>query len=120
MECLEIARRYTIRLSELIEENYSNIIIVFSGTRGFHIHVLDFQAGDWTFFDGYDPVKSHEVRRAPLHPLSRPDESNLSPLLSQRLNHANMQADREQDGPREEKRDPHSRRGQPLPSNMAD
>ena len=62
-ECLEIVKRYTIRICELIEENYSNIIIVFSGARGFHIHVLDFQAGDWAFFDGHDPVKSHWVAR---------------------------------------------------------
>jgi len=61
--CLEIARRYTIRLSELIEENYSNIMIVFSGARGFHIHVLDFKVGDWTFYNEHDPVKSHEVAR---------------------------------------------------------
>jgi hypothetical protein len=61
--CLEIARRYTIRLSEIIEENYSNIMIVFSGARGFHIHVLDFQVRDWTFYNEHDPVKSHEVAR---------------------------------------------------------
>ena len=61
--CLEIARRYTIRLSEIIEENYSNIMIVFSGARGFHIHVLDFKVGDWTFYNEHDPVKSHEVAR---------------------------------------------------------
>jgi hypothetical protein len=48
-ECLEIAKKYTIRLSELIEENYSNIMIVFSGARGFHIHVLDFQVGTGRF-----------------------------------------------------------------------
>jgi hypothetical protein len=63
MECLEIARKYTIRLSELIEENYSNIMIVFSGARGFHIHVLDFKVGDWTYYNEHDPVKSHEVAR---------------------------------------------------------
>jgi hypothetical protein len=61
--CLEIARRYSIRLSEIIEENYSNIMIVFSGARGFHIHVLDFKVGDWTFYNEHDPVKSHEVAR---------------------------------------------------------
>jgi hypothetical protein len=62
-QCLEIARRYTIRLSEIIEENYSNIMIVFSGARGFHIHVLDFQVRGWTFYNEHDPVKSHEVAR---------------------------------------------------------
>jgi hypothetical protein len=61
--CLEIARRYSIRLSEIIEENYSNIMIVFSGARGFHIHVLDFKVGDWTFYNEHAPVKSHEVAR---------------------------------------------------------
>ncbi|MGB9622531.1 MAG: hypothetical protein ACPL07_01680 [Candidatus Bathyarchaeia archaeon] len=34
---------------KLIEENY-NIEIVFSGARGFHIHVLYF-ARDWMFYN---------------------------------------------------------------------
>ncbi|MEM2057737.1 MAG: hypothetical protein QXO76_05765 [Thermoproteota archaeon] len=46
LACLEVARRYTIRLSELIEENYESIKIIFSGARGFHIHVLDFNVRD--------------------------------------------------------------------------
>jgi hypothetical protein len=62
-ECLEIVKKYTIRICELIEENYSNIIIVFSGVRGFHIHVLDFQAGDWASFDGHNLFKSHKAAR---------------------------------------------------------
>ncbi|MEM3424953.1 MAG: hypothetical protein QXI42_03940 [Thermoproteota archaeon] len=63
MACLEVARRYTVRLCELVEENYENIRIVFSGARGFHIHVLDFNVKDWTHYDEHDPVKSHEVAR---------------------------------------------------------
>ncbi|MBO3754275.1 MAG: hypothetical protein FGF53_05290 [Candidatus Brockarchaeota archaeon] len=61
--CLEVARKYTIRLTELVEENYENIAIVFSGARGFHIHVLDFNVRDWTHYNEHDPVKSHEVAR---------------------------------------------------------
>lgn len=61
--CVEVARKYTIRLSELIEENYSDIAIVFSGGRGFHIHVLDFNVKDWTHCDEHNPVESHEAAR---------------------------------------------------------
>ncbi|MEM3467092.1 MAG: DNA primase small subunit domain-containing protein, partial [Candidatus Jordarchaeales archaeon] len=61
--CLEVVRRYTIRLSELIEENYESIKIVFNGAKGFHIHMLDFNVRDWTRYNEHDPVKSHEVAR---------------------------------------------------------
>ncbi|MCX8183115.1 MAG: hypothetical protein N3F08_01655, partial [Crenarchaeota archaeon] len=61
--CLEVARKYTIRLAELVEENYEKIMVVFSGARGFHIHVLDFNVKDWTHYNEQDPVKSHEVAR---------------------------------------------------------
>ena len=46
-----------------MEENYSKIQIVFSGRRGFHIHVLDFDVRDWTRYDEKNPIKSHEVAR---------------------------------------------------------
>ncbi len=61
--CLGVARKYTIRLAELVEENYESIVIVFSGARGFHIHVLDFNVRDWTRYNEHDPVKSHEAAR---------------------------------------------------------
>jgi hypothetical protein len=70
--CLEAARRYAVVLSELVEENYSNVAIVFSGSRGFHVHVLDFGARDWVSQGEQDPFKVQEAarRRYTLH-LSR-------------------------------------------------
>jgi len=53
----------TIHICERIEENYSDIQIVFSGRRGFHIHVLDFDLRDWTRYNERDPIKNHEVAR---------------------------------------------------------
>jgi hypothetical protein len=43
--------------------NYSKFEIVFSGRRGFHLHVLDFDLRDWTTFNEANPIKSHEVAR---------------------------------------------------------
>jgi DNA primase catalytic subunit len=46
-----------------INENYSDIHIVFSGKKGFHIHVWDFDVRDWTHYNERNPIKSHEVAR---------------------------------------------------------
>jgi DNA primase catalytic subunit len=62
-ECLEISKGLTIQACESIEEYYSDIAIVFSGKRGFHIHVLDFNFRDWTHYNERNPIKSHEVAR---------------------------------------------------------
>jgi DNA primase catalytic subunit len=31
---------------------------VFSGRRGFHIHVLDFSYKDWTYYNERNPIKA--------------------------------------------------------------
>ena len=46
-----------------MSSNYSKFEVVFSGKRGFHLHVLDFDLRDWTGFNEANPVKSHEVAR---------------------------------------------------------
>ena len=61
--CLETSRGIAVKLCEKIERYYSRIKIVFSGNRGFHIHVLDFDLGDWTYYNERNPIKSHEVAR---------------------------------------------------------
>ena len=61
--CLSLSGDSTVRLVEKIEENYSDIHIIFSGERGFHVHVLDFDLRDWTHYKDKDPIKSHEVAR---------------------------------------------------------
>ena len=61
--CIENSKGLTIHICERIENNYSDIQIVFSGRRGFHIHVLDFDMRDWTSYYEKDPIKNHEVAR---------------------------------------------------------
>jgi DNA primase catalytic subunit len=63
LPCLRLAKEATIEVLEKNEENYSKINIVFSGHRGFHVHVWDFDLEDWTRYDVTNPVKSHEVAR---------------------------------------------------------
>ena len=53
----------TTDILDKIRENYNDIQIIFSGKRGFHIHVKDFEIRDWTHYDAWNPIKSHEVAR---------------------------------------------------------
>ena len=60
---LKIASDRTVAILDKIRENYDDIRIIFSGKRGFHIHVRDFKVRDWTHYDPSNPIKSHEVAR---------------------------------------------------------
>lgn len=62
-ECLKISKGLAVLSCERVEEYYSDIAVVFSGRRGFHVHVLDFNLRDWTHYNGKNPIKSHEVAR---------------------------------------------------------
>ena len=61
--CLENSKEISLRLLDAMGTNYSKFEIVFSGKRGFHLHVLDFDPSDWTKFNEANPIKSHEVAR---------------------------------------------------------
>jgi len=61
--CLRLSYEATLELLWKIEENYRDVHVVFSGRRGFHIHVLDFDMRDWTHYNDRNPLKSHEVAR---------------------------------------------------------
>jgi hypothetical protein len=61
--CIQNAYDLTLIVLEEVEENYSDIRLVFSGRQGFHIHVFDFMVEDWTHCDPKRRVKSHEVAR---------------------------------------------------------
>ena len=61
--CLETSKGMAVKACEKVERYYSDVAVVFSGRRGFHIHVLDFDLGDWTYYDERNPIKSHEVAR---------------------------------------------------------
>lgn len=61
--CIEGSKQLTERLLDKIGENYQDIRVVFSGKSGFHIHVLDFDVRDWTYYSDDDPLRSHEVAR---------------------------------------------------------
>jgi hypothetical protein len=60
---IELAYDKILVLIEKIQENYDEIHVVFSGKRGFHVHVWDFDIRDWTHYDERNPIKSHEVAR---------------------------------------------------------
>jgi len=61
--CLENIKELTERALDAVSQNYNDVRMVFSGKRGFHVHVLDFEVRDWTRFDERDPLRSHEVAR---------------------------------------------------------
>jgi hypothetical protein len=56
--CLAISRDLGLTLCDRILENYSQIEIVFSGRRGFHVHVLDFNYRDWGRPNPRNPLKA--------------------------------------------------------------
>lgn len=63
IDCLQISKRIAVLMCEVIEENYRRIQIVFSGRRGFHIHVFDFKVRDWTRSSMKNPVKRQHAAR---------------------------------------------------------
>jgi hypothetical protein len=62
-ECLKSAKHLTIQTCQEIEKYYSDISVVFSGKKGFHIYVHDFSVRDWTRYNDKNPIKCHEVAR---------------------------------------------------------
>jgi DNA primase catalytic subunit len=46
---LEEAKKWTLKLKECLEEEYSfrSILCVYSGNKGFHLHVYDFDLSKW-------------------------------------------------------------------------
>jgi len=77
--CLHNAKLFAVHVCEAVEQNYSDLMVVFSGRKGFHIHVLDFNLRDWTYYNEKNPIKSQEVARfrytkllAELLPVNRP------------------------------------------------
>jgi DNA primase catalytic subunit len=61
--CLDLAKKVTLQACETIERYYSDLAIVFSGCRGFHIHVLDFNYKDTATFRPQDPLWCHHAAR---------------------------------------------------------
>lgn len=61
--CLENSREISLRLLDAMSSSYSKLEVVFSGRRGFHIHILDYDESDWAKFNEANPVKSHEISR---------------------------------------------------------
>jgi hypothetical protein len=61
--CLSNAKQLTHEVLDVIRQYYEDIRVVFSGSKGYHIHCLDFEVTDWTHYDPRNPLKSHEVAR---------------------------------------------------------
>ncbi len=62
-ECLDMAKRLTLQVCEVIQKYYSKIAVVFSGCAGFHIHVMDFNYYDWVHYHWNDPIWAHHAAR---------------------------------------------------------
>jgi hypothetical protein len=56
--CLEISKHLALEICDHIAANYRNVQIVFSGRRGFHLHVLDFEYRDWAKPNAKYPLKT--------------------------------------------------------------
>jgi hypothetical protein len=61
--CLDISKHLTLELCDCIRATHRNIQIVFSGRRGFHIHVLDFDYRDWAPPNPRNPMKAMAAAR---------------------------------------------------------
>ena len=59
--CLEMSRRLTLHLCEIIKQYYSKMAIIFSGCQGFHVHVMDFDYRDWVGYREEDPIWCHHA-----------------------------------------------------------
>jgi len=60
--CLRMARFNTLNACNIVEENYREYLVVFSGRKGFHI-LLPFSAEDWTHYRATDPLKTQAAAR---------------------------------------------------------
>lgn len=62
-DCLDMAKRLTLQLCEVMEKYYSRFAIIFSGRMGFYLHVLDFNYRDWVAYRETDPIWCHHASR---------------------------------------------------------
>jgi hypothetical protein len=62
-ECLDMSKRLTLQLCEIMQSYYSKIAVVFSGCAGFHAHVMDFDYHDWVGYRESDPIWCHHAAR---------------------------------------------------------
>ena len=70
--CLEISRRLALEAADEIGRYYTDMAVIFSGRRGFHIHVLDFQARDWARPNPRNPFEFQAAARFKLLRLIEP------------------------------------------------
>ncbi len=60
--CLRLAKHNAVKACEVVEESYSQYLVVFSGRRGFHI-LVPFRAQDWTHHRVRDPLGTQAAAR---------------------------------------------------------
>jgi hypothetical protein len=53
----------TDKTCDSVSKDYKDIRVVFSGRRGFYMHVLDLNVEDWKRYNVSNPLKSHKVAR---------------------------------------------------------
>jgi DNA primase catalytic subunit len=60
---LEMSKKLTLQLLEVLKNYYSKFAVIFSGRAGFHVHVLDFDYRDWVSYRVFDPIWCHHASR---------------------------------------------------------
>jgi DNA primase catalytic subunit len=64
---LDEAKRWTTKLKESLEGEYGfrDILLVYSGSKGFHLHVYDFDLADWVKeVSPYTPMRELQTQEA--------------------------------------------------------
>ena len=61
--CLEVSKHLALELCDRVLDHYSRVQVVFSGRRGFHVHVLDFSYRDWAKPNMGNPLKAMAAAR---------------------------------------------------------
>ena len=61
--CLDMSKRLTLHLCDIIKQYYMKMAVVFSGCQGFHVHVMDFDYHDWAVYREEDPIWCHHASR---------------------------------------------------------
>jgi len=62
-QCLDMSKRLTLHVCEVIQKYYSKLAVVFSGCQGFHVHVMDFNYHDWVQYHWKEPLWAHHAAR---------------------------------------------------------
>lgn len=58
LTCLRCCKYLALTVLDRVKQNYERVLTVYSGNKGFHIWILDWEMRDWAMFDAADPIRS--------------------------------------------------------------